>query len=188
MGALPLDTNMRALLQGCCFVGSYEAWERGRRDLGRYVIGARSVLDLGCANGFLLRCLMEWTKSAFVPFGVDVIANRIEAARALFPEQAENFSCADFADLAWTARAYDVVMIPWFEWMRSGSFLARMSEYLRRSPETTALFTLYDGEMDLWDRMAAACRTHFGDIEPSTRVGDVLAVVCAGRSPDRVVA
>jgi hypothetical protein len=143
-------------------------------------------MDLGCANGYLLFCLREWTENLFVPHGVDVHEGRIEAARALLPEHAGNFMCADFADLGWTARRYDAVMIPWFEWMRTGSFLGEVHGYLRRCPDATAIFTLYDGEMQLWDGMVATCRAQFGDIEPTMRVGDVLAVVCAGRSPDRV--
>ena len=186
MPAPSFDTQ--ALLEGCCFFGSYEAWERGRRALGRYLGGARHVMDLGCANGFVLHCLREWTNNLFVPFGVDVHEGRIEAARALFPEHAGNFTCANFAGMQWAARPYDVVMIPWFEWMHTGNFLGEVHAYLDRCPDTTAIFTLYDGEMQLWDGMATACHARFGDIKPVTRVGDVLGVVCAGRSPDHSVA
>jgi hypothetical protein len=30
-----------------------------------------TILDVGCANGFLLRCFQEWTEHQLTPFGID---------------------------------------------------------------------------------------------------------------------
>lgn len=39
----------------------YTDWEEGRRLIANAINNDGSILDIGCANGFLLRCLREWS-------------------------------------------------------------------------------------------------------------------------------
>jgi trans-aconitate methyltransferase len=53
-----------------------------------------SLLDLGCANGFLLECLREWGAERgrdLVPFGLDLSPELVALARQRLPDFASNF-------------------------------------------------------------------------------------------------
>src|ERR1700730_14615301 len=53
--------------------GTFEDWVRLRIRIAECVDRAGSFLDIGCANGFLLECLLEWTQRkgiAIEPFGL----------------------------------------------------------------------------------------------------------------------
>lgn len=42
--------------------GSFEEWTRLRIPICECIATSGTVLDIGCANGFLLECLLCWTK------------------------------------------------------------------------------------------------------------------------------
>ena len=57
-----------------------------------------SLLDLGCANGYLLECLVAWAREdgvELVPYGVDQSAELVALARERLPAFASNFFAAD---------------------------------------------------------------------------------------------
>ena len=52
------------------------------------------MLDVGCANGYLLKCLLEWGSERglrLVPHGLDIGRRLIELAKERLPEFAGNF-------------------------------------------------------------------------------------------------
>ena len=54
--------------------GSYEDWVRLRSPIADCITAPGTFLDIGCANGFLLECLLEWTTEkgvAIEPYGLD---------------------------------------------------------------------------------------------------------------------
>jgi SAM-dependent methyltransferase len=60
-----------------------------------------SFLDVGCANGFLLECLVAWAAErgvALEPWGVEQSADLVTLARARLPSQASHF----FTGNAWS--------------------------------------------------------------------------------------
>jgi SAM-dependent methyltransferase len=82
------------------FLAGPERWRRERSIILEAVEDDGDFLDVGCANGYLLECLLEWARErgiALTPFGVDQGAGLIELARRRLPQ---------FADHFWVANAW----------------------------------------------------------------------------------
>lgn len=95
-------SQLRALLEGSWVTSEesttsdlFAAWELSRRFIADAIPGPGSFLDYGCANGLLLRCLMEWSVHTIEPFGIDIDAGLIDAARDLFPGRHDQFFVVD---------------------------------------------------------------------------------------------
>lgn len=84
--------GMEKLLEGSHVKGGFEDWELGRRFLAKSIDRDGRILDIGCANGFLLRCFQEWSGKKLEPYGIDVNENMIKQARELFPDKQNHFS------------------------------------------------------------------------------------------------
>jgi len=68
--------------------GTFEDWVRLRIPISECVTRSGSFLDIGCANGFLLECLLNWTKMKnidLVPYGLDYGSKLVELARERLP-------------------------------------------------------------------------------------------------------
>ncbi|MDE2887299.1 MAG: hypothetical protein OXR72_03735 [Gemmatimonadota bacterium] len=91
-----LDTDpglLRFALNGSCVDGpSFETWKRARSFIASEIHRPGAVLDIGCANGFLLRCLQEWSDHALTPFGIDSSAGRARDVDRFFPVQCDHFA------------------------------------------------------------------------------------------------
>lgn len=91
-----LDTDpglLRFALNGSCVDGpSFETWRRARSFIASEIHRPGTVLDVGCANGFLLRCLQEWSDHALAPFGIDSSAGRARDVARFFPSQPDHFA------------------------------------------------------------------------------------------------
>lgn len=69
--------------------------------------GDGDLLDVGCANGYLLECLVRWGRqrgSRLVPHGVDFGPRLIQMAKARFPLLASNFHVGNAWDWEPTRR------------------------------------------------------------------------------------
>ena len=78
-----------------------ERWRAGREVILDGVPRDGDFLDIGCANGLLLACLIEWTGERGVtipPHGIDFVPQLIELAKARFPKHASNFEVANAFD------------------------------------------------------------------------------------------
>jgi len=54
--------------------GAYEDWVRLRSPISDSITAPGAFLDIGCANGFLLECLLDWTAGKGIsiePYGLD---------------------------------------------------------------------------------------------------------------------
>jgi SAM-dependent methyltransferase len=91
-GLIKDKQRVQHLLRGSFFHNaSFEFWFHSRRFIADLIDHSGTIFDLGCGNGFLLRCLQEWSAHKLVPYGVDINAPLIEEARDLFPAQANHF-------------------------------------------------------------------------------------------------
>ncbi len=69
--------------------GPYERWEVLRRPIAECIHKSGSFLDIGCANGFLLECLLKWTDERGLqidPYGLDISEKLLSLAKARLPE------------------------------------------------------------------------------------------------------
>ena len=59
-------------------------WEVLRRPITDCIISSGSFLDVGCANGYLLECILRWTQERglqVTPYGLDFSEKLVEVAR-----------------------------------------------------------------------------------------------------------
>jgi hypothetical protein len=83
------------------FGGGPDRWLEERGLILKAVDGDGDFLDIGCANGYLVECLVRWAKDRgvnLVPFGLDIGSRLIELARQRFPECPDHF---------WVGNAWD---------------------------------------------------------------------------------
>lgn len=64
--------------------GTFEEWVRLRIPISECITRSGTFLDIGCANGFLLECLLGWTKMKgldLIPYGLDYAPLLVEMAQ-----------------------------------------------------------------------------------------------------------
>lgn len=70
---------------------SYEEWEALRKPVADCVDRSGTFLDIGCANGYLLGCVMHWAGErgiAVVPYGLDISPKLVAMAQERLPDYA----------------------------------------------------------------------------------------------------
>jgi tRNA A58 N-methylase Trm61 len=50
------------------------------------IVPSGKLLDIGCANGLLMKCFKEWSGGSIDPYGVDTNKTTLAAGRQIFPE------------------------------------------------------------------------------------------------------
>lgn len=83
------------------FFGGNERWKTEREIILQAADHDGDFLDVGCANGYLLQCLVQWAEDKDItinPFGLDQGAELITLAKERFPSQQDHF---------WTANAWN---------------------------------------------------------------------------------
>src|ERR1700730_6162763 len=69
--------------------GDQKHWTQARSLVADAIDQNGAFLDIGCANGFLLECLVGWVTAkghCIDPYGLDFSAELIELARQRFPQ------------------------------------------------------------------------------------------------------
>jgi hypothetical protein len=80
------------------FGGGAERWRAEREPILEAVEGDGDLLDIGCANGYLLRCLVDWGAERglrLTPHGIDLGPRLIEEAKRWHPGFEANFHVAN---------------------------------------------------------------------------------------------
>lgn len=76
---------------------------------GLLPLGNRSVLDVGCGQGGVLASLLDFGALPENLFGVDLLPDRIEAARRAYPHL--RFACANAERLCFPDGFFDLVLL-----------------------------------------------------------------------------
>jgi SAM-dependent methyltransferase len=76
------------------FAGPEERWVKCRKPISDCIEKSGSFLDIGCANGYLLECILKWTAErnlVVTPYGLDLSAKLVQLARQRLSEYPQNF-------------------------------------------------------------------------------------------------
>lgn len=68
------------------FGGDEVRWEAARRPIADAVDRDGTFLDIGCASGHLLECLVRWTPLHLDPYGLDLSPRLADLARRRLPQ------------------------------------------------------------------------------------------------------
>jgi SAM-dependent methyltransferase len=74
--------------------GPVERWASLRRPVADCIDRSGSFLDIGCANGYLLECCIQWTAERDIhiePYGVDLSEKLVDLAKHRLPQYKDNF-------------------------------------------------------------------------------------------------
>ena len=80
------------------FSGGPQRWRAERAPILEAIPTNGDLLDIGCANGHLLECLVQWGSEldlALTPFGMDCSVALIALARQRLPNYRDNFWVAN---------------------------------------------------------------------------------------------
>jgi SAM-dependent methyltransferase len=83
------------------FGGGAERWRAEREPILDGVNRSGTFIDIGCANGYLLECLVKWGRDRGLelePFGLDISPDLIALANARFPGREDHFYIANAWD------------------------------------------------------------------------------------------
>ena len=90
---------------------SAQDWEVLRRPIADCLTSSGIFLDVGCANGYLLECILRWTQERsllLIPYGLDFSEKLVALARQRLPQYADHI----FVGNAWDwppPRTFDYV-------------------------------------------------------------------------------
>jgi SAM-dependent methyltransferase len=76
------------------FGGGSQRWRAEREPILDAVDRSGDFLDIGCANGYLLECIVAWGRErgySLIPFGLDWSGRLIDLAKRRFPTFHTNF-------------------------------------------------------------------------------------------------
>lgn len=80
------------------FAGGAQRWREEREPILEAVESGGDFLDIGCANGYLLECLVDWASvrgHRLVPHGLDCGPRLIQLAQQRFPDLSGHFHVAN---------------------------------------------------------------------------------------------
>ena len=149
--------------------GPEERWISLRKPIIECLHRSGSFLDIGCANGYLLECILKWADERRLqidPYGVDISPRLVEMARRRLPEYAEHI---------FEANSYEWTPPIKFDYVRT-ELVYVPAEYERAYVE--AIFTRYlkpDGRLILAGYMEGLPDPERGCLPGSFATNDILS-------------
>lgn len=117
------------------------------RDAGLGSLDSKRVLDVGCGSGSTLRLLLEYGAQPANLFGIDLLEDRIERARALNPQM--NFRCSNATRIPFPDGAFDlVIQFMSFSAILDAGFRAAVAREIQRVLAPDGKFLWYDFMFD----------------------------------------
>lgn len=144
------------------FFGGETRWRTEREIILQAVEADGDFLDIGCANGYLLQCLVEWAQERGItlnPFGVDQGAGLITLTRGRFPECENHF---------WTANAWD-----WTP-LRKFDYVYTLADNVPESFTTDFLHRLLERCVTPGGLLIVGAYGSYSRNEPASNVADML--------------
>jgi hypothetical protein len=69
--------------------GGEALWEEARRHIADAIDRDGAFLDVGCASGFLMECIVRWSPHRVEPYGLEIAPQLAELARKRLPQWAD---------------------------------------------------------------------------------------------------
>lgn len=176
------DKKIKSLAEGCSVFGAnYKDWKSMRHIIVNAINKDGTFLDVGCGNGFLLRCLQEWSDYKLEPYGVDRNPEYIKQAKELFSSKSNNFLLLNFWDWDLTEipkygvpNKYDFVY--WavrnsmkFDKVIERKFIETLLQLV--SDDGRLILGLYESDNNLFDKLGSFGFKFNGFLEnPATRI------------------
>jgi hypothetical protein len=94
----PIYLNGETPQEGSGFSGSIQDWTSYHAHIVEAVERDGTFLDVGCANGFLMECMVDWCAArgvAIEPYGMDISPAIAERARERLPQWADRIWVGD---------------------------------------------------------------------------------------------
>ena len=114
--------------------GDHDHWTQARSPVADGVYRDGAFLDIGCANGFLLECLVGWTLAKghrIEPYGLDFSVELLDLARKRLPQWTDRLFVGNAID--WDPpRRYDFVRtgLEYVPPMRQADLIRRLLDYV----------------------------------------------------------
>ena len=126
-------------------------WEALRRPIADNIPVSGTWLDIGCANGYLIECTIQWMSArglAITPYGLDFSEDLIKLAQARLPQYADHFFLGNAWDWSPPLR-FDCVSTN-LEYVPESLRVAYVQRLLRDFivPRGTLLISEYTSERD----------------------------------------
>jgi SAM-dependent methyltransferase len=83
------------------FARDEQSWELARRPIASAIHRSGSFLDIGCASGLLMECVVRWTAEAghrVEPYGLDISEKLVELSRRRLPAWKDRFFVGNALD------------------------------------------------------------------------------------------
>jgi len=74
--------------------GPEDRWASLRKPVADCIERSGTFLDIGCANGYLIECILKWTAErglSIEPYGLDLSEKLVNMAKERLPKYADNF-------------------------------------------------------------------------------------------------
>lgn len=107
------------------FQGDEGAWRQAREIIAASIDRDGTFLDVGCANGYLMECIVEWCGEREIrvePFGLEILEPLADLARRRLPA---------WADRIFTGDAYDWSPPQRFDFVRTHLDVAPVVDWRR---------------------------------------------------------
>jgi len=69
--------------------GDEALWEEGRRHIADGIVRDGTFLDVGCASGYLMECIVGWSSHVVEPYGLEIAPELAALARRRLPQWAD---------------------------------------------------------------------------------------------------
>jgi len=149
------DEHIQKIIEQNGVLGhGFSGWTNVRKFITPLIDKDGSFLDIGCGNGFLIRCLEEWSGHCLIPYGIDVNRACIEACKQMFPTYAANFRVMKMKGFKKfpSGLTKDFTYVYWAVWdnadLSDRSFASKIELLLARvKPDGKLLLAFYDLNM-----------------------------------------
>lgn len=135
--------KLKDLLDNSFFPGAtFNNWTNRRFFITKSINTSGTIFDIGCANGFLLRCLQEWSQYTLEPYGIDINRKCIMQAKRLFKHQHGHFMSGSVKSMWRLSESLFPAQFKFIYWNVWDNY------YFNNQEEVSALISVFERVME----------------------------------------